>query len=279
MPVRFIHINGRLLPADEPAVASSSRAFRYGYGLFETMLVQYGRIRLKALHWERLREGMKALGMSAPPDFFQTMEAGLQALLRANGHGSLARVRLQVWPGSGAYSDNDDFAAEYCIESSVLGEEIFRFNSDGLVAGIAEGIVKLADSWSRLKSCSALPYALAARQGGSRGWDEALLLNQHGRIADGSISNVFWISKGKMFTPPLSEGGVAGVMRRHLLRFLPTAGYAVEEAAATVETLHKADAVLLSNAIRGLRWIKRLDGHDKALGPVAELHQKLLMSF
>jgi branched-chain amino acid aminotransferase len=268
-----------LLPADTPVVSVGSRAFRYGYGLFETMLMHEGRIRLEALHWERLRDGMKALGISAAPDFFQKMQEAVRHTLRSNGHETLARLRLQVWPGTGGYTDAADFNADFCIESFALPVSVLRLQEEGLVAGIASGIVKCADAFSHLKSCNALPYALAARQARASGWDEALLLNQHGRIADGSIANVFWMKAGKIFTPPLSEGCVAGVMRRHLLEYLPAAGYDVEEAVVAPEVLQSADGMFLSNALRGIRWVKDCAGHCMPPGKALELQAKLLMSF
>ncbi len=70
------------------------------------------------------------------------------------------------------------------------------------------------------------------------------------------IANLFYSQAGKIFTPPLSEGCVAGVMRRHLLERLPGAGFTVEEKATSPEDLEGAEEVWLTNAIRGLNWVQ-----------------------
>lgn len=246
----FININGKLLPANEGAIRADSRAFRYGYGLFETMMVREGVIRLFALHMARLKEGMTALQISCSPHFFKELEDALQRTISRNAQEALGRVRLQVWPSSGGYYDGDAFAAQYCIETFPLSEEILSFNENGLIIGIADGIIKTADNYSHIKACNALPYALAARQAKDKYWNDALLPNQHGNIADSTIANLFWVKNGQIFTPPLSEGCVAGVMRQHLLRQIPLLGYTVSEQTADFQTIADADAIFLSNAIR-----------------------------
>lgn len=275
----YVNINGRFVPSDEPIVCADSRAFRYGYGLFETMLVRDRQIRLAAYHWARLDAGLKTLNITAPAHFFNELEDAILQTLSRNNDQALSRVRLQVWPSGGGYFDGDDFNAEYCIETFPLGEEMLQLNSNGLVLGIATDIIKSADHYSHIKSCNALPYALAARQAKRNHWNDALLLNQHGRIADSTIANFFWVKDAYIFTPPLTEGCVAGVMRAHLLMELPAWGYTIQEQAITVEKLGAADAVFLTNAIRGIRWAKECNTHNYSPGIVADLHQKLLRSF
>ncbi len=274
----FINLNGKIIPNSSAGVPADARAFRYGYGLFETMLVRDGSIRLEALHWARLKAGMETLGIHGHPHFFKELSVATQKIISRNRHEALGRIRVQVWPSSGGLYDGDAFSAQYCIETFPLDADMLLLNENGLTIGIAAGIVKPADAFSHIKSCNALPYALAARQAKAARWNDALLLNQHGRIADSSIANVFWLSNGVVCTPPLSEGCVAGVMRQHLLSLLPAWGYAVGELAATTQTLIEAECIMLTNAVRGIRWVSAYCGQEKAAGPAAELHDKLLRS-
>ncbi|MBS1615158.1 MAG: aminotransferase class IV [Bacteroidetes bacterium] len=270
----FINLNGQLLPAEAPIIPAASRAFRYGLAVFETMLLQEGRIRLEAFHWERLQLGMEALGISIPGDFFQELAHAARQTWQRNGYAQKARIRIQVWPGSGSYTSSP-WTTEYCIETAALPTDFEQQNNAGLKAGWARGIVRHADSFSHLKTCQALPFVQAARQAQARGWDEALLCNQYGRMAEGSISNLFWVSAGRICTPPLSEGCVAGVLRRHLLQFLPSAGFELAEESVLPESLLQADSIWLSNALRGLRWLREYEGRPKATGAAAEI-QRLL---
>jgi branched-chain amino acid aminotransferase len=90
--------------------------------------------------------------------------------------------------------------------------------------------------------------------------NDCLIINTENRICDSTIANVFWIKNGTIFTPPLSEGCVAGVMRSHLLTELPLQGYTVEEKTAVADDLVDADEIFLTNAISGLRWVSDFKG-------------------
>jgi branched-chain amino acid aminotransferase len=134
------------------------------------------------------------------------------------------------------------------------------WNEEGLVIGIFPDGRKSCDHFSRVKSNNFLLYAQAAIYAREQGVSDCLVLNSHGRIADSTIANVFYIRDGVIYTPPLSEGGVAGVMRRYLLEVLPEAGYTVYEQPVSVEDLADADELLLTNAVRGISWVRSLRG-------------------
>ena len=97
----FININGKLLAESEGIIAADNRALRYGYGLFETMLVKDGSIRLSKFHWERLAEGMIALKIPAERFFLQKIEDALWRTVHKATLEALCRVRVQVYAGNG----------------------------------------------------------------------------------------------------------------------------------------------------------------------------------
>ena len=89
-----------------------------------------------------------------------------------------------------------------------------------------------------------------------RGADEAILVDRYGEVVEGTRTSV-WIREGdRLWTPPLAAGGLAGVMRAHVLATRSEAG----EAALTPEDLRAADAVFLSNALRGWMPVRLVDG-------------------
>ena len=92
--------------------------------------------------------------------------------------------------------------------------------------------------------------------------DDALVLNDNDTIADASIYNVFIVKDGVVFTPPLSDGPVAGVLRELLLTRLPDTK--IIEQTITIKDLYNADEIFLTNALRGIRWVEFLD--EKRLG-------------
>jgi branched-chain amino acid aminotransferase len=134
-----------------------------------------------------------------------------------------------------------------------------EWNSNGLVMGIYPDVVKSCDAVANLKHNNYLPYLMAALQAKAHKWNDAVVLNMHGRICDTTIANLFIVKNGSVFTPSLAEGCVAGVMRKQVLALLRQQGWSVAEAALTPEALLHADEVFVTNAIYGLRWVQRVN--------------------
>ncbi len=257
----FSNINGKIIPAVDAAVPADNGAFRYGYGLFETMLVQDGVIRLKQYHWERLLQGIALLGFELSKLVTtDKLEEQVLKLVAKNKLEHLCRVRLQLYAAGGGLYGLTTPQPGYIIECFPLGDDALMLNENGLVAGFVEGVQKSADVLSNLKSCNALVYAIAARQAKARQWNDALISNSSGNIIESTIANIFWIKDEKIYTPPLTEGCVSGVMRRHLMQILQ----GVIEQPLTGEILLDADEVFLTNAIKKIRWIGRIE--DKEYG-------------
>lgn len=255
----FVNINGKLLAGPDAGIAHDNRAFRYGHGLFETMLLRQGQIDLAPYHWQRLFAGMEQLCFRIPgnwsPTFFT--DEVLKTVHR-NKPGQLARIRLQVWQGSGGLYEGDNTAAQFIIECFPVAAHITALNENGLVLGIAPGLVKSNDSLANLKSTSALIYAMAARAARSRQWNDALIINNQEHIIESTIANIFWIKNGDLFTPPLTEGCVAGTMRQYLLDHLHVHQLPVTLKVLTRDELELADEIFLTNAIRKIKWIREI---------------------
>ncbi len=247
----YININGRISAAEKSGMQVDNGAFRYGYGLFETMLVQNGVIMFAQYHTDRLFEGMEQLYFNIP-SLLTSARLMEQVMLtvQKNELEGLCRVRLEVYAGQGGMYGSDIAKPGYLIECFPLNEEATMFNENGLQVGIVNGLAKSADALANMKTCSALIYAMAAQQARQRKWNDALISNTKGNIIESTIANIFWVKGGTIYTPPLSEGCVAGVMRRHIMSQI-----SVEEQPLTTEELSLADEVFLTNAIKRIKWI------------------------
>lgn len=246
-----ICLNGKILPGDEPVLMVDNRSYRYGDGLFETMKVVNKKIALENYHFERFFSSLVVMGFKIPA-FMTDVKLQEQVLLlcEKNKCESLARVRLSVFRGNGGIFESLD-ELQYSIECWPLNGSINQLNENGLVIDIFPDARKSCDKFSNLKSANYLPYVMAARYAKENKLNECLILNVHERIADATIANIFLVKKGKLITPPLSEGCVGGVMRRYL-----TEKIKVEENEISETDLQEADEVFLTNAISGIRWVK-----------------------
>jgi branched-chain amino acid aminotransferase len=269
--------DGKIIPASQLPIRADNKSYRYGDGLFETMKMINGSIPLSTLHFDRFFAGLQLLEYVIPSLFTpEKLTNEIIKLCEVNHCTSLARIRLSASRGDGGLYDGSD-QLHYLIESWPASESINALNENGLVIGIYPLARKSCDSFSNLKSANYLPYVMAAKYAKQNRLNDCLVLNTHDRIADSTIANVFIITKGKILTPPLSEGCVNGVMRRYLLEELSgkSSGWRVEEAQLTPEDILGADEVFLTNAMNGMRWIKQVNDKSYKGNDVAEIDKKL----
>jgi branched-chain amino acid aminotransferase len=255
-PAAYINHNGNILPAGQALLTADNRGFRYGEGLFETMLVKGRNIRLGAYHFQRLQFGMRLLRLGLPPFLTpEKLEEQILELAEINHPNGPCRARLIVFQGDGGLSDPTDPIAHYIIQAGSLPAGSEGWNEKGQVIDVFPDGRKSCDPLAGLKSNNYLLYVLAGQYAREQRLTDCLVLNSQDRLADSTIANLFYIRDGKFFTPPLSEGGVAGVMRRYLLESLPRAGYTVSEEVVRIGDLEDADEVFLTNALKGINWV------------------------
>jgi len=259
----FFNYNSKLLAADTPVISVNNRGLRYGDGLFETMKWLNGKLIFANEHFARLWKGMQLLQFDIPKHFTpEKLQDEITALVKKNQHSRAARVRLTVFRGGGGLYDAVSHQPNYSIETWVLQDDVQSINSNGLVLGIYEDATKNCDAFCNIKHNNYLPYAMAALKAKKEKWNDALLLNNYGRICEATIANIFMIKNETVFTPPLSEGAVAGIIRQQLLHWLKATGYNCIQKEIAVEELHGADEVFLTNAIYNLRWVQRINNKD-----------------
>jgi len=258
-----VSYNGVHYPAGQPLLTADNRGFRYGDGLFETMFVQGGCIRLGEYHFDRLLSGMAVLDFEIPPFFAETLTKEILAVCEANGLSVtvVARVRLVIFRGESSFLGPLDRFPNYIIQCWPLAA-VHEPVESGLAIDIFPDGRKACDVLSNLKSNNYLLYILAAHYAKKQGLDDCLVLNSQDRVADSTVANLFYIRQGQFYTPPLSEGVVAGVMRRHLLEVLPQAGYIVHQKPVTPEELLTADEIFLTNALKGISPVRSLLGRS-----------------
>jgi branched-chain amino acid aminotransferase len=256
---QYLSYNGELLRDDKPLLRADNRGLRYGDGLFETIRFYEGQIHLQDYHFERLFSGLELLQFELPSYFGTSyLAAQILRLCQKNNHPN-ARVRLMVVRGNGGLFDPENHFPNCIIQSMPLTAGGFSLNENGLTTGVYPGALKSMDTFANLKSNNYLPYIMAALYARQQQWNEALLQNSAGRICDATIANLFIIKKDKLYTPALSEGCVAGVMRRWIIEKLLLNGYHVEQSTITAGNVTEADEMFFTNSIQGIRWVQQCD--------------------
>lgn len=247
----LVLLNNEFLPYGS-LLEPGNRGFRYGDGLFETIKVSAGKILLEEFHFDRLFMGLGLMRMNGPSTLPQDRPALASALLdlcSRNNCPGLARVRLAVFRNSRG-------GADYLAEASPLPEEAVQWNEEGWTIDIFPYARKSADAFANLKTANHLPYVMAELFAREKGLDDALVLNGDNHICDSSKANIFLIKGDDILTPALHQGCVSGVMRRFLINELKEMGYSVKQQEVSEEDLRQAEEVFLTNAIRGIRWVR-----------------------
>lgn len=268
--MQWVCHNGLFLPGSQPVFTASNRGFKYGDGMFETARFYNGTLLLSSFHFHRLYSGLQLLGII--PHFTQEqLTAAVIELCKKNNCSASARVRIAVYREA---ADN----ASYLVEATALTPEKMVWNERGWHLIVYPFARKSCDAFANLKSANYLPYVMAGRHAKEEGADECMVLNMHNRICDGSKTNLFFIKDSEVYTPALSEGCVAGVMRRAVIDFLKSSGYAVHQKGVTENDLLDADNVFVTNAIEGVRWVQRFGGKEYKYGVLKKVYNQLLLT-
>lgn len=259
--------NGAFVPAEQALFPASNRGFKYGDGLFETARFYQGRLLLASYHFERLFSGMQLLNLVPHFTPAQLLES-ITELCTKNNCSAFARVRIAVYR-------EEDNQASFILEAMPLHEERWFWNETGWKVVLYPFARKSCDVFANLKTANYLPYVMAGKYATQHKADESLVLNMYNHICDGSKTNVFYVQGTDVYTPALSEGCVAGVMRRTVIAFLKREGYAVHQQLVTEEELLQADHLFVTNAIEGLRWVQQLGDRKYTHGVLKKWHSDL----
>jgi branched-chain amino acid aminotransferase len=261
----WFNYNGKIYASETAIIGAANRGLRYGDGLFETMKMKAGNLVLEDEHFARLWKGMQVLQFTIPKHFNpDKLTAEVLLIAKKNEHEKAARIRITVFRSDGGLYDAADNFPNYIIETWALPEGNGELNSNGLDMGIYADVKKSCDILSNLKHNNYLPYVMAALQAKKQKWNDAVVINNFGRICDTTIANIFFIKDEVVYTPALTEGCVAGVMRKFMIDQLAATGFTCIEKAITVDELLNADEVFLTNSIYNLRWVKSIN--DKNFG-------------
>ena len=247
-----VWLNGALVPHSAVRLDPLAQGFLMGLGVYDSLLLRAGLPVFLTKHLRRLAGGAARLGLPAPDA--ATVEFAIAALVEAHG---LTEGRVRITLGAGpsptvlpAADGNITLITLAPLTPVKAGAALavtpFRRNEHSPLAGI------------KFTACA--ENILAQRAALAAGFDEALFLNTAGNVCECAFSNIFLISAGRVLTPPLTSGCLAGVTREVVLELCASHGIHAEEETLTAESLHEADEIFVTSSIRGIQPVHRLDG-------------------
>lgn len=242
-------VDGRYVCSEEAMVALDDPAVQAGLGVFETIAVRGGLPVQLAAHLSRLGAGASRLGVALPATATLVAAASVLAHEVAGGHGWLKILALR----SGR-------------------SVVFAGRMDPSEEGRSVGAVllpwrrSLCDPLVGLKTLNYAALILGLEEARRRGADEGIWLNTRGHLAEACSSNLFVVSRGKIYTPSLRDGILPGITRGCAIEAARRVGLRVHEGKIRLLRLERADEAFLTSSLRAVRPLVVFDGRPVGRG-------------
>jgi len=262
---QLMYVAGRMVAEGEATVSALDAGLLLGAGLFETLRTYGGRPFRLARHMARLRSSGQFFRIFVR-ESDDEIAAIIARLLEANGLDD-ARLRITATRGPVTEGLADDEAPRATLLVTAGGQVSYppELYERGATAVISDIRINESDPIVFHKTTNYLGNLLAIRDAHSGGATEALRFNTRNRLAEGAISNVFLVSGGRLATPPVEDGLLAGITREAVLELAAECGIPAEQRSLTVQDMLDADEVLLTNSIMEVMPVVRIEQHE--VGP------------
>lgn len=252
----YFLINGEEVASSSPYFTPESRGYRFGDGFFESMRFINNRIYHLPLHVIRIRKSAMLLQIDLPENFDEDwMEKQIVDFCKNHSINN-AFVRFTFLRDAQGRYLPEQSNCEIIAEITPATETGFTFNEIGLKLGSFKELSKNSNFISTLKTTSSLMYVLASLYAKKNLYDDCVVYNDYGRIAETSRANIFVVSGEFVITPPISEYCIDGVMRKVVLQLADAYGYTISEQPLSEMHLQAADEIFITNAARGIQWVQ-----------------------
>ncbi|MFW5426405.1 MAG: aminodeoxychorismate lyase [Methylophagaceae bacterium] len=243
----MILVNGK--PDDR--ISISDRAIQYGDGLFETMAYRNGHVEFLDAHLTRLTLGCERLAI--PFQQHQQLKAELAIILTELAN-SDAVIKIIISRGSGGRGYLADTSVEPTRIISTHPFPIYPENRKeiGITARLCQHRLSENVSLAGIKHLNRLEQVLARNEWHDPAITEGIMLDQHDNVIEGTMSNLFIVKSGTLFTAQLNKSGVAGIIRAEILKFSVDNNIPCTEMIISQDALADADEVFVCNSIIGI---------------------------
>ena len=254
-------------------ISIHDRGLQFGDGVFETVAVQSGEPLCREAHFARLEAGCRHLSMACPDRNLLEHEA-LQ-LCRAH---EAAVLKIVVTRGTGGrgYGLPEEITPNRIMTLHERPDYPAVYYREGIPSYICARRLAHQPDLAGIKHLNRLEQVLLRAEITSTSCPEGVALDPHGNVIEGSMSNLFMVKNGKLFTPDLSRCGVEGVIRKSIIERYEAAGIKTGIREIKPEELYEADEVFYCNSVIGV-WPVRCIGNKvfNGIDTALEIMKKL----
>lgn len=234
--------NGKILKAGDANLPAASSAAFYGRGVFTTLAIYNRQPFLLSEHLRRLRAHAAKINLDLSE--ISGFEETLFDLIDENKI-ETGRARITLFEAGGGALWN--FSSE--LKTSVLITTADRKETvNDLILNVSPFPVNSASPLAGVKSCNYLENLLALEMAKAQGCTEAVRVNERGETVSACLANLFWTKNGRIFTPRLETGALAGTTRNLIFDLAKNLNLQISETAAGIDALAAADEIFLTSA-------------------------------
>jgi branched-chain amino acid aminotransferase len=250
---KLIFHNNRIVPLAEARLSPGQAGLLMGWGVFTTLRVYRGQPFAFDRHWSRMTRDAGRLGIPIPYEREAVCRATMD-LARANGNPeSTARISFVknhggLWAEAGERAEADLLIFTRPLVAWPATQRLV-LETSGIFAG---------GHYAGAKMLSWVSHAAVLENAHRRGFDDALLSNENGHLAECTSANIFLVGDGKILTPPLSSGCLPGITREVLMEIIPRAGIELREQELRSEDLSSAEEVFISSTTREVAPVSQI---------------------
>jgi len=261
---RFVFHNDRLLPVTEVRLSPGQAGLLNGWGLFTTVRIYEGIPFAFERHWKRLQRDAERTHCPFP--FEENVVRGkLAEVLRTNQvREGAARVYV-IYNQVGFWRSDENFPR---VDLLLCSADLPAYREPARL-GLREHGRHAASPLAGVKVISWLDNVWNYYEAQQAGFDEVVLLNERGEVAECTAANIFCVKDGRVATPPVAAGCLQGITRSVLLEIGAGAGAPVEERVLRPEDLYAADEIFISSTNRNLLGVGEVNARKIAAAPGA----------
>lgn len=237
------------------SVSVMDRGLAYGDGVFRTLRTQAGEPLWWRDHYAKLAADSAALGLTCPDE----AELRAEVCRVAEAGEGVVKIILTRGAGTRGYAPTGDLAGTRIVLASLLPSHARPDAPIEINARWCSLRLARQPRLAGIKHLNRLENVLARSEWDDPAIGEGLLCDDSGAVIGGVMSNLFWVRSGELFTPDLSQCGVAGVARARLLRAAAHRGIPLHIGRELPAAILAADEVMICNSVIGVRRVARLD--------------------
>jgi len=247
-----VYLNGKFITPQEAEISPLDEGFLFGLALFESLRVYKNKIVYLEKHFLRIKQSALLIGMGFPFQFSR-LEKLIREIVCRNGL-SDAYLRLTLWKRR--------LAAGILItakEYTPYPQVKYKSGFSATISGLRQDGASLL---ARIKSCNRILYQLSLQEARSENFDEAIILNQRGMIAEGARTNVFFVQDEVIFTPSIECGCLPGVTRQAVFNLAKKYRLKIYAGKFSPQDLKNAQEAFLTNSLIGIMPLSSLEKEE-----------------